>query len=199
MVMFPFLTVIAYFALGHLPYIASANGVFPAVAKLLLPAPLVGTVLAGAALAALVVLTGVCLVIGPLVSRNLVAGLSNSQQRQWSKLVMALYLLLSIAGAATSSQLMVTINNLYYFGMTQFLPGMLGILILRRLRPAAIMAGIIAGDAVAIALYEFAIPIGGVNPGFIGLAVNAGIVLATLYLSPGQDRLPIALIPRRAA
>jgi SSS family solute:Na+ symporter len=197
MVMFPFLTVIAYFALSHLPHIASANDTFPVVAKSLLPAPFVGVVLAGAALAALVVLTGVCLAIGPLVSRNLVPGLSNNQQRQWSKVVMALYLLLSIAGAATSSQLMVTINNLYYFGMTQFLPGMLGILLLRRLRPAAIIAGILAGDAVAIALYEFAIPVGGTNPGFIGLAVNVGIVFATLYLSPGQDRRPIASIPLR--
>jgi SSS family solute:Na+ symporter len=94
---------------------------------------------------------------------------------------------------------MVTINNLYYFGMTQFLPGMLGILLLRRLRPAAIIAGILAGDAVAIALYEFAIPVGGTNPGFIGLAVNVGIVFATLYLSPGQDRRPIASMPLRTS
>jgi len=198
MVMFPFLTVIAYFALSHLPHISSANDVFPAVAKALLPAPLVGIVLAGGALAALVVLTGVCLAIGPLVSRNLVPGLGNNQQRQWSKVVMALYLLLSIAGAATSSQLMVTINNLYYFGMTQFLPGMLGILVLRRLRPFAIIAGILAGTGVAIALYEFAIPVGGANPGLIGLGVNAAIVFATLYFSPGQDRCPATSMPFRA-
>ena len=198
MVMFPFLTAIAYFALGHLPHVSPANDVFPVVAKALLPTPLVGMVLAGAALAALVVLTGVCLAIGPLVARNLVPGLSDNQQRQWSKVVMALYLLLSIAGAATSSQLMVTINNLYYFGMTQFLPGMLGILVLRRLRPRAIIAGILAGDVVAIVLYEFAIPVGGINPGFIGLAINAAIVFATLYVSPGQDRRPIASLPLQA-
>ena len=199
MVMFPFLTAIAYFALGHLQPISPANDVFPVVAKALLPAPLVGMVLAGAALAALVVLTGVCLAIGPLVARNLVPGLGDNQQRQWSKVVMALYLLLSIAGAATSSQLMVTINNLYYFGMTQFLPGMLGILLLRRLRPLAIIAGILAGDAVAILLYEFAIPVAGINPGFIGLGVNAAIVFATLHLSPGPERRPIASLSLRAS
>jgi len=199
MVMFPFLTAIAYFALGHLPHISPANDVFPVVAKALLPTPLVGMVLAGAALAALVVLTGVCLAIGPLVARNLVPGLSDNQQRQWSKVVMALYLLLSIAGAATSSQLMVTINNLYYFGMTQFLPGMLGILLLRRLRPSAIIAGILAGDAVAIMLYEFAVPVAGINPGFIGLAVNAAIVFATLHLSPGPERRPVASLSLRAS
>ena len=128
MLMFPFLTVVAYYGLNHIANIETANALFPAVAGMLLPPPLLGLVLAAAALSALVVLTGICLAIGPLVTRNLVPGLRNNQQRGWSQLVMALYLLLSIAGAATSSQLMVTINNLYYFGMTQFLPGMLGVL-----------------------------------------------------------------------
>jgi SSS family solute:Na+ symporter len=198
MLMFPFLTIVAYFALSHPIHVGSPNEVFPAVAHQLLPPPLVGLVMAGAALSALVVLTGVCLAIGPLVSRNLVSGLSNDQQRQWSKVVMALYLLLSIAGAATSSQLMVTINNLYYFGMTQFLPGMLGILFLRRMHPRAIIAGLIAGDVVAIAIYELALPVGGINAGFIGLLVNLGIVFGLLRLFPDQDRRPIAMMTQRS-
>ena len=192
MVMFPFLTLVAYFALRDPIALASSNDVFPAVAHALLPAPLVGLVLAGAALSGLVVLTGICLAIGPLVSRNLVPGLSNDQQRQWAKLVMALYLLLSIAGAATSSPLLNTINNFFYFGITQSLPGMLGILFLRRMRASAIIAGIVAGDVVAIALYELAVPFYGVNAGFVGLAVNAGIVFAALYFFPDRDRTPIA-------
>jgi SSS family solute:Na+ symporter len=198
MLMFPFLTIVAYFALSHPVHVGSANEVFPAVAHLLLPPSLVGLVMAGAALSALVVLTGVCLAIGPMVSRNLVSGLSNDQQRQWSKVVMAFYLLLSIAGAATSSQLMVTINNLYYFGMTQFLPGMLGILFLRRMRPNAIIAGLVAGDAVAIAIYEFALPVGGINAGFIGLLVNLGIVFTLLRFFPDRARLPIAMMTGRS-
>src|SRR6185437_4453607 len=163
MVMFPFLTLVAYYALRHPMPLASSNDVFPAVARALLPTPIVGLVLAGAALSGLVVLTGICLAIAALVSRNLVPGLSNDRQRQWAKLVTAVYLLLSIAGAATSSQLLITINNLFYFGITQSLPGMLGILFIRRMRPSAIIAGILAGDAVAIALFEFAVPIYGVN------------------------------------
>ncbi len=191
MLMFPFLTLVAYYGLRHIAHIETANALFPAVAGMLLPPPVMGLVLAAAALSALVVLTATCLAIGPLVTRNLVPGLGNSQQRQWSKLVMALYLVLSIAGAAKSSQLMVTINNLYYFGMTQFLPGMLGVLFLDRMRPGAIIAGIIAGDVVAITIFELAIPVGGINAGFIGLLVNLGIVFATLRFSPGPERLPI--------
>lgn len=191
MVMFPFLTILAYFAIRQGVQVQSPNEVFPAAASMLLPPPLVGLVLAGAALAALVVITGVCLAIGPLVSRNLVPGLNDRQQRQWSQVVMALYLLLSIAGAATSSELMVTINNLYYFGVTQVLPGMLGILFLRRMRPAAIIAGLLAGDGIAIAIYEFAIPVGGLNAGFIGLMVNLLIVFAALRFLPDRERIPI--------
>lgn len=198
MLMFPFLTIVAYFAVANITGLASANDVFPAVAAALLPPPLVGLVLAGAALSALVVLTGVCLAIGPLVTRNLVPGLGNSQQRGWAQLVMALYLLLSIVGAATSSQLMVTINNLYYFGMTQFLPGMLGILFLDRMRPSAIIAGMIAGGGMAILLFEFAVPLGGINAGFIGLMVNLLIVFSALRLAPGEARAPIAWRPLRA-
>ncbi|MGH6828068.1 MAG: sodium:solute symporter family protein, partial [Rhizomicrobium sp.] len=72
MLMFPFLTLIAYFAIHHPMHLASPNDVFPAVARLLLPPPFLGVVLAGAALSALVVLTGICLAIGAMVSRNLV-------------------------------------------------------------------------------------------------------------------------------
>jgi solute:Na+ symporter, SSS family len=118
MLMFPFLTVVSYFALRHPMHLDSPNEVFLVTARMLLPGPVVGLVMAGAALSALVVLTGICLALGPLVSRNLVPGLSGDQQRRWSVVVMALYLMLSIGGAATSSQLMVTINNLFYFGVT---------------------------------------------------------------------------------
>ncbi|HKD23939.1 MAG TPA: hypothetical protein VKB71_18105 [Rhizomicrobium sp.] len=191
MLMFPLLTVVAFFALTHAVPVRTPNEVFLVVTGILLPPPLVGLVMAGAALAALVVLTGICLAIGPLVSRNLVPGLSGDQQRRWSEVVMAIYLLLSILGAATSSQLLVTMNNLFYFGITQSLPGMLGILFMRRLRPFAIIAGILVGDAIAIAIYELNLPVGGVNAGFVGLIVNFALVFSVLVLAPGRERRPI--------
>ena len=193
MVMFPFLTLVAYFALSHPLHVQTSNEIFLAVTRSLLPSPIVGLVMAGAALAALVVLTGICLAIGPLVSRNLVPGLNGDQQRRWSQVVMALYLLLSIAAASKSSELLVTINNLFYFGISQFIPGMLSILFLRKARPFAIIAGILTGDAVAIAIFELKVPVGGTNAGFIGLLVNLAIVFAALYVLPGRRRTPIAL------
>jgi SSS family solute:Na+ symporter len=72
---------------------------------------------------------------------------------------------------------------------------MLGILFLRRMRPAAIIAGLLAGDGVAIAIYEFAIPVGGLNAGFIGLMVNLLIVFSALRFLPDRERIPIVERP----
>ena len=105
---------------------------------------------------------------------------------------MAAYLLLSVAGAATSSQLLTSINNFFYFGITQSLPGILGILFIRRMRPGAIIVGMLAGDIAAIALYQLHVPLGGANPGFVGLLLNLGIVFSALYFAPGTPRPPVA-------
>jgi SSS family solute:Na+ symporter len=74
---------------------------------------------------------------------------------------------------------------------------MFGILFARRMHPSAIIAGIVAGDLVAITIYEFAIPVGGANAGFIGLIVNLAIVLAALRFFPGEERKPISAITQR--
>jgi SSS family solute:Na+ symporter len=178
MVMFPFLTVIAGFALRHDVHLSSPNDAFLAVSRALLPGWAAGVVMAGAALSALVVLTGICLALGPLVTRNLVPGLNSRAQASWSKLVMAAYLLLSIAGAARSTALMVAINNLFYFGVTQSFPGVIAIVTGTRIRPGFVAAGLIAGDAVGVGLHEAGFGLGGMNPGLIGLAVNAVIVFS---------------------
>jgi Na+/proline symporter len=75
---------------------------------------------------------------------------------------------------------------------------MLGILFLRRMRPGAIIAGLVAGDVVAIVIYELALPVGGINAGFIGLLVNLGIVFGLMRFFPDRDRLPIAMMTGRS-
>ncbi len=179
MLMFPFLTAIAYYAVRHALPLASPNDVFLAAARALLPGPAAGVVMAAAALSALVVLTGICLALGPLVTRNLVPGLTSTAQARWARLVMALYLLLSVAGAARSSTLMVAINNLFYFGIAQMLPGVIVIVANLTVAPWAIALGLILGDTTAIGLHEANTNLGGCNPGLIGLLINAAIVTTT--------------------
>jgi SSS family solute:Na+ symporter len=176
MVMFPFLTVAALYAVHHDVKPAVPDEVFLAVAKSLLPPWAAGAVMAGAALSALVILTGICLALGPLISRNLVPGLNDRAQQNWAKIVTALYLLLSIVGAAYSRQLMATLNNLFYFGATQAFPGVLAVLIAPRTRAGAVIAGLLAGDAVAIGLYFSGTPLGGCNPGLVGFCINLVLV-----------------------
>ena len=176
MAMFPFLMVVVLYALRHDVHPLTPDDVFLAVARALLPGWAVGLVMAGAALSALVVLTGVCLALGPLVTRNLLPGLNGDQQQFWSKVVIAFYLLLSVAGAAHSNAMMVALNNLFYFGVTQTFPGLLAIISARRVSVGTLITGLLAGDALAIGLSATDVPLGGCNPGLIGLAINLAIV-----------------------
>jgi SSS family solute:Na+ symporter len=195
MLMFPLLMLVAVYALRHHLQPATPDDVFLAAARAVLPGWMVGVVMAAAALSALVVLSGVCLAIGPLITRNVVPGLDGAAQQFWSKIVIAFYLLFSIAGAARFHDLMVALNNLFYFGITQSFPGLIAMLFVHRARPAGIIAGLIAGDALAVALHVSPFDLGGCNPGLIGLAANAGIVFGTACLLPGRVIRPVASHP----
>lgn len=187
MLMFPLLVAIATVA-RHLPSAPSdANAVFVTLAGALLPPWAFGLVLAGATLSALVVLAGICLALGPLVARNILPGLDGDAQRRAAKMVMALYLLASIWGAARFHGLMVSINNLFYFGITQTFPGLVALLAGWRVRASAIVIALLAGDALAIWLYEAAIGLGGVNPGLVGLGLNAAILGLLSRLWPARS------------
>ena len=119
MLMYPFLVVAAYYALGAPFKLASPNQAFMASAVNLLPAWLLGMVGAGAALSGLVVLAGICLAIGALVSRNLFGHLPETSQRSWTRAVIVIYLALSIVLTLFTSSLMLTLINTAYFGITQ--------------------------------------------------------------------------------
>ena len=193
--LFPLLLIVALLALRH-PLVGAhgpipPNGIFLAVAQNLLPAWLVGVVMAAAALSGLVVLSGICLAIGSLVSRNLVPGLDDAGQRRWARVVMAVFLLVSAAGAGAAIQLMVTINNLYYVGMTQIFPGILAILALPRVSAAGVACGLLCGDAIGIALFEIGATPGGVHPGLAGLAVNLVILGLQARIRPARHLRPI--------
>ncbi|HEX7390820.1 MAG TPA: sodium:solute symporter family protein, partial [Acidiphilium sp.] len=132
MLMYPFLVIAAYYALDQHFHLASPNQAFMAAAVNLLPDWLLGLVAAGAALSGLVVLAGICLSIGPLVTRNLVPHLSEPRQRSGAQIVVVVYLVLSIALTLGTPSLMLTLINTAYFGITQFFPGVIAIIFFRR-------------------------------------------------------------------
>jgi SSS family solute:Na+ symporter len=186
MVMFPLLMCVATYALFHGLHPTVPDQVFLVTASALLPGWLLGIVLAGVTLAGLVLLTTVCLAIGSLATRNLVSGLSEPRQKTGAKIVTALYLMLSIASAQSSGHLMATMNNIIYFGIVQTLPGLVAALRFRRTPAIAVIAGIVLGDLVAMAIFASGINVGGVNPGLIGLLPNIAALIGLALLRPRQ-------------
>ncbi|GAB0119363.1 sodium:solute symporter family protein [Acidisoma sp. 7E03] len=192
MLMFPFLVVAAYFAVGAGYHLGSPNQALLTAAVHLLPGWLIGLVAAGAALSGLVVLAGICLAIGPLVSRNLLGHLDEPHQRKGAKIVIVAYLALSIVFTLATPSLMLTLVNTAYFGITQFFPGLIAILFFRRVNPIAVMAGILCADALAIGLYVNHVPLGGLNTGFVCLIVNVAIIALGSLLAAKREITPVA-------
>ncbi|WEQ51252.1 sodium:solute symporter [Komagataeibacter oboediens] len=176
MLMFPFLFMMALYVrtAGMTP--ASPNDVFMVAVCATLPHWARGLVAGGCALSALVILAGICLALGPLVSRNLMPGHSDRTQKTGAQVTIAVYLLVSVLGGASLSGLMVMLNNLYYIGVTQLAPGIIVAIFNRRVSAVPIIAGLLCGDLIGISLFFLHVMPAGLNPGMIGLAVNALIV-----------------------
>jgi SSS family solute:Na+ symporter len=82
----------------------------------------------------------------------------------------------SIITTLLTPNLMLTLINTTYYGVTQFLPGVLVILFGLRVRPAAIALGIVVGQVLAIILYTKGVDFGGINLGLVCLGVNLATV-----------------------
>jgi len=184
MFMFPFLAFVAMWAKLHGPALQSPNDAFIAAARMLLPAPAIGLVAGGAALSGLVVLVGLCLTVGPLVSRNLLTGLSENQQKRGAKIVIVTYLVFSVVAAALTTSIITRLNNMTYLGITQYMPGVLAILFFRRANPIAVALGIVAGDVTGCSLFLADVDTWGINVGLIGLGVNTAVLVFGSLLMP---------------
>ena len=181
MLMYPFLVVASYYAISQHYHLDSANEAFFVAVKALLPSWLLGLVAAAAALSGLLVLTGMCLAIGPIVSRNLLPTLSGQRQKSAAKMVIALYLAASIVMASATPTLMVTLINTTYYGVGQFFPGLIAVLFSLRVKPAAVTAGILVGQALAVTFYLCKLSLGGINPGLPCLVANVLTAAAVNY------------------
>lgn len=188
MLMYPFLILTAYYAIATVPGLkgAQTNLAFIAVARQLLPPWLVGLVAGGAALCAIVVLAASALCIGTLVSRNVVRGLDERRQQTSVRVVIAVYLALSIVLTLSVPNLMGALINTAYYGFTQLIVPVVLLLRGSRVRPGAMALGLVAGVATALALYVSGVPFGGLNIGVPALAVNIAVVAISRIVSPSS-------------
>ncbi|AXF24603.1 sodium:solute symporter [Burkholderia pyrrocinia] len=182
MLMYPFLVIAAYYAISQSVHLRSPNEAFFVAANALLPSWLIGLVAAAAALSGLLVLTSMCLAIGPIVSRNLLPSLPAQRQTGAAKIVIFVYLAVSIAMTSSTPTLMLTLINVTYYGVAQFFPGLIAVLFSLRIRPLAVTAGMLVGQGLALMLYLGKFQLGGINLGLPCLAANVATVAAIHYL-----------------
>ena len=176
MLMYPFLVVASYYAIAANLKLASPNEAFFAAASHLLPGWLLGLVAAGASLSGLLVLAGLCLTVGAIVSRNVLPHLPESQQKRAAKIVILIYLAMSIAMTLATPHLMLTLINTTYYGMTQFFPGMTIIIFFKRVKSIAVALGILVGQILAVLFYVMHMDFGGVNLGLVCLGINIAVI-----------------------
>jgi solute:Na+ symporter, SSS family len=179
--------------LGMHAHLDAPNGAFMAAAVQLLPRWVLGIVAAGASLAGLLVLAGICLAIGPLVTRNLFGHVPEQKQRSLAQIVIVLYLALSIVLTLVAPNLLVTIQSTAFFGITQFFPGIIAIMFFRRANPLAIAAGIIVGDVLSVALFVLKVPTHDFNIGAVCLVINVAILIGGSLLAGRRQVTPVAL------
>ncbi|SAK91398.1 sodium:solute symporter family protein [Caballeronia ptereochthonis] len=177
MLMYPFLVLASYYALSQSLHLGSPNEAFFAAATRLLPDWVLGLVAAAASLSGLLVLAGLCLAIGPIVTRNLLPHMPENRQKRGAKFVIAFYLLVSIVMTLSLPNLMLTLVNTTLYGVTQFFPGVLIILLSLKVRASAVALGIAAGQLLAINLYVRDVDLGGFNLGLLCLAVNVLVIV----------------------
>lgn len=192
MFMYPFLVLASYYAISANLKLSSPNDAFIIAAVHLLPGWLLGVVAAGAALSGLLVLAGLCLSLGPLVTRNLLPHTPEAKQKNISRIVVVCYLLASMVFTLVTPNLMLTLINTAYYGFTQFFPALIAVLFLRNINPVALGIGILVGQISAIYADTVGLHVGGINIGLICLCLNIIVAaVGTMLFKPRHGSLPI--------
>lgn len=187
MLMYPFLIVTSFFALVSLGKLKLPDEAFMAIVSHYVPSWLLGVVAAGGALTAILVLSVISLAVGGLVSKNLISVFApkatNKQAVRWTNIVTALSLVFGILLTLFWPTLMLNVINMAYFGISQFFPGVVALLLWKRATKWGIGAGLLSGVVSVMVLYFGKIAPYGLNQGIIAICINAVVLIAVSYLT----------------
>lgn len=175
MLMYPLLVFVAYYGVSHAPHLETADRVFLVVIRDLAPAWIVGLVVAGAGLAALIVLAGNSLMFGGVLSRNLIPSMRQAKTSHSLNVVMAGFLVLTATLSTLASSIMLTFLTLALALTTQLVPAWFGVMFFRQLKATALSIGLIVGCAIVVAFYFLGWTPGDINSGLIALTVNFAV------------------------
>jgi SSS family solute:Na+ symporter len=189
MLMYVFLVTAAFFTLVTVPGLKNPDDAFMGMIIRNLPGWLVGIVAAGGALTCMLVLADVALAVGGIVSRNIIGmfspGLSSNTSVTWTRASTAIFLAVSVSLTIFFPRLLLGLINVAYFGVTQFLPGILAIILWKRASKWGIGAGLVAG-VFCVFLFNIVnvVPFG-INKGMVALLVNAAVMaIVSLMATP---------------
>lgn len=146
------------------------------------PAWVLGLVAGAGALAALVPASALLLAGASVITKN-VAGdafglaTSDASRTLLTRVLVLVVALLALLVWLDAQKTVVELLLLYYNGITQFAPGVVGTFLWRRATAWGVGAGIAAGLAVAIPLAMMNVTPWGINAGFVGLAANVAVFI----------------------
>lgn len=194
MLLYPALTIIAIYGVENFRHVANANTIFMVISKNILPPWGVGIVAGAAIISGLVVISFTALLIGGVVSRNLIPQkIRNEKQTFYTKLAVAVFLLLGALMTVYEKSLMLSVLNVFYAFQAQVAVAIACVLFIRRANPAAITLGMIVGVVVSIILFHIKdIVIFGINKGVVATFLNIMIVVVWRIVSPSEIRNPVS-------
>jgi len=172
MLLFPLLGIVAIYGHNHHVAAARPDDIFLATAQALLPAWMMGVVLAGTCLAAFVILASCSITLGGVVARSVVRDKTARQQIRIGLVTIATYLTLSFTGTFTARNLLISLNTMFYLGLAQILPGVLAIIFNWRVSSADLMRGMVGGLVSGCVLRFGGVNLYGVNPAFMAVIIN---------------------------
>jgi len=128
-------------------------------------------------------------------------GLSSDRSVKWTQASTAIFLAVSVSLTIFFPSLLLGLINVAYFGVTQFLPGILAIILWRRASKWGIGADLVAGVFCVFLFNVVKLVPFGINKGMVALLVNAAVMaIVSLMSSPDAksiEKWKLTLSPDR--
>jgi len=204
MLMYVFLVAAAFFCLVTVPGLKNPDDAFMGMIVANLPGWVVGLCAAGGAMTCMLVLADIALSMGGIITRNILnIAVPNAPQERvvvWTRLCIAAFLGVSVLLTIFFPTLLLGLLNVAYFGICQFLPGVLGIIYWKRVTKWGISAGLAVGFACVILFNMFPLVPFNINKGLVAVMIN-GLVMIVVSLMAAPDAKSIAklMITRRVS
>ena len=192
MLMYVFLTTAAFYCLVTVPGLKNADDAYMGMIVKNVPGWVVGVCAAGGALTCMLVLADISLSIGGIVSRNVISLIKPNARPEsavvWARLFIAVFLTVSVVLMLYFPYLLLGLINVTYFGVTQFLPGVIAIIFWSRANKWGIGAGLVAGIGCVFLFNMYTIVPFALNKGMCALLVNAVIMVVVSLMAPPDER-----------